>query len=46
MQDNSLHRRALNTPRKLQKEMVGQSRRKPKEQPASRGLVHKRKTRS
>jgi len=35
-------RRALNTPPKPQKDMVG---RKPKERPASKGRVHKGKTR-
>jgi hypothetical protein len=38
-------RRALNTPPKPQKDMLGKSGRKPKERPASKGRVHKGKTR-
>jgi hypothetical protein len=37
-------RRALNTPPKPQKDMVGSVGRKPKERPASKGRVHKGKT--
>jgi hypothetical protein len=39
-------RRALNTPPKPQKEIAGKGERKPKERPASKGRVHKAKTRS
>jgi hypothetical protein len=38
-------RRALNTPPKPQKEISGKSGRKAKERPASKGRVHKGKTR-
>jgi hypothetical protein len=39
-------RRALNTPPKPHSEIIGKSGRKPKERPASKGRVHKGKTRS
>jgi hypothetical protein len=39
-------RRALNTPPTPQKDITGKSGRKPKERPASKGRIHKGKTRS
>jgi len=39
-------RRALNTPPKPQRDIAGKSGRKSKERPASKGRVHKGKTRS
>jgi len=39
-------RRALNTAPKPQREIAGRSARKPKERPASKGRLHKSKTRN